>query len=69
MGEGEWERGEWSFCHALVVAIMCVIFSLHCRVQLTVMFADGVTRLEKMKKIDHLRVCVLCSSSSRGEPP
>lgn len=26
------------------------------RIQLTVMFADGVTRLEKMKKNDHLKV-------------
>ena len=31
---------------------MCVVF----RIQLTVMFADGVTRLEKMKKTDNLRV-------------
>ena len=33
------------------------------RVQLTVMFANGVTRLEKMKKTDNLKVCLSYSSS------
>ena len=36
---------------------MCKL-SLLDRVQLTVMFVDGVTRLEKMKKTEHLRVCM-----------
>ena len=38
---------------------VCTCVMLY-RVQLTVMFADGVTRLEKMKTTDHLRVNIPC---------